>query len=560
MRQPCGSDGLAAVLRGYRREWLAVGVFSGAINLLTLTPSLYMLQVYDRVLVSGSALTLGALSLLALLLFVLLGLIEWARARLLVRLGQGLEERLHAPLFAAGFEAALRRDGRDPLEAFGDLAQLRQFLTGPGIFAFFDAPWTPIYLLVCGLLHPWLGLAALVFALAQAGVALAGHRLAREGQERLREAAGRMQADLRGKLRNAEAIAAMGMLPQLGGRRRRLAGQLGELRNAQQDRNQRIQALGRFFQYAQQSLILAVGAWLVARGELSPGAMIAANLLLVRALQPVQQVVGGWRGFLAARSAHARLSRLLAAYPAAATAVSPPLLGGPLELRGLVARATGRPRPILQGLDAVFNPGEIVLAVGPSGSGKSTLARCLVGVWPETEGEIRFAGQSLAAWSRATRGPHVGYMPQDVELLEGSVAENIARFGRLEPDKVVAAASAAGIHEMILRFPEGYDTQIGPGGASLSAGQRQRIALARALYGDPALVVLDEPNAHLDDAGEAALAQALLRLKAMGRVVFLISHRPAVLAIADRLLVLRDGRIQSFGARTATSAAVPVPV
>ena len=547
---------LAATLWSFRREFLVVGLFSMVANILMLTPTLYMLQVFDRVMVSQSELTLLALSLIALFLFSVMAFAEWARSRLLVRAGVRLDEQLNSRVFNASFEAALNQAGRNPIQAFSDLTNIRQFLTGNGIFAFFDAPWTPIYLLVLFMLHPMLGWVSIFFALLLVGLTYLNHRLTHESTAGILQTAAQVNAYMHSKLRNAEVIEALGMLDHL--RRRWLNRQVQHLQaaSASQELNQRLQAISKFVRYSQQSLMLGAGALLVIRGELTPGGMIAANVLMSRALSPIDMIGSTWKSFITARTAFEALEALLRSNPERSARTVHAVPAGHVQIENLVATVSGREQPILRGLSADFPAGEVIAIIGPSGSGKSTLARTLVGIWPQCQGRVLLDGELIESWERAELGPHIGYLPQDIELLEGSIAENIARFGEVDPDKVIAAARHTGIHDMILRFPKGYDTPMGEAGNMLSGGQRQRIGLARAIYGDPALIVLDEPNANLDDAGEAALVEALRYLKAKGKTVFLITHRMNIISAVDRILLLIDGQIKLYGSRSEVIAAL----
>ncbi len=519
-----------------------------------LTPTLYMLQVFDRVMTSGNDLTLIGISLVTLFFFAIMAVAEWARSRVLVRAGVRFDAALNTEVFRASFEASLNKAGRNPGEAFADLTNLRQFLSTNGVFAFFDAPWVPIYIAVAWLMHPWLGLASILFAVMLVLVAWGGHLYTRALHTSVLEAGMRSNGFVQSKLRNAEAIEAMGMLPSLFTRWRAIHLTHLEAMASNQDKNQRVQSVTKFLQYSQQSLMIGIAAMLVIRGEISMGAIIASNMLMARALAPVQMLVGSWKGFMAARLSYQRLGTLLTAYPAKIGRALTAPLEGQITLRGLIARAEGRETPILQGLDAEIPSGELLVVLGPSGSGKTTLARCLLGIWPLTEGEVLLDGVPIGDWDRAAIGPCLGYLPQDIELFDGSIGDNIARFGTPEPSMIIAAAKAANVHEMILRFPQGYDTSMGLAGSQLSAGQRQRIALARALYGEPALIVLDEPNANLDDAGEAALMQAVQALRAKGCTLVVISHRGGLVTLADRLMILNQGRIQAFGPREALLA------
>ena len=495
-------DELSRTLWGFRYELMVVGIFSMVANLLMLTPTIYMLQVFDRVMLSQNTSTLMAVSLITLFFFGVLTFAEWSRSKLLVRTGVRLDELISKRLFYASYEAYLNPETNNPSRSFNDLTEVRQFLTGNGIFAFFDAPWAPIYIAVLFMLHPWLGVMALGFAAVQAVLALWGSQVTKPAQLSASQSQQDVSGYLQSKFRNAEVIESMGMLRHLYRRwseRNSLA--MGSTLNAQAVAG-RVVAWSKFVRYTQQSLALGGGALLVIQGELSPGAMIAANVLMTRALAPRRQ------------------------------------------------------EPILKGVSALMPAGTVTVVLGASGSGKSTLARVLLGIWPQNSGEVLLDGQPIFNWDRMELGPHVGYLPQDIELFDGSIAENIARAGQVVSDQVIIAAEASGLHQMILRFPKGYDTPMGEAGSLLSGGQRQRIGLARALYGDPALVVLDEPNANLDDEGEAALVRAVLGLKAKGKTVVLISHRPGILSVADRLLILHQGTVQASGPRDGVLAAL----
>jgi len=547
---------LAATLWTFRREFAVCLIFSMAINILMLTPTLYMLQVYDRVLVSQSNLTLIALTLVMLFFFAMMAFAEWSRSRLLVRTGVRLDVMLNSRVFNSSFEAYLNQLSHNPVQAFTDLTNVRQFLTGNGLFAFMDAPWTPVYIVVLFMLHPWLGILSIIFATILLGLAYLSHRLSFAAIERSNEAGVQVNTYLHSKLRNAEIIESLGMLGNLRRRWHLRHQQHLWLDGRAQDLGSRIQALTKFVRYSQQSLILGAGALLVIEGRLSPGAMIAANVLMARALYPVETIIGTWKAFISARTAFARLEKLLAAHPERETGAIHPPPAGHMRLENLVATAPGRELPILMGLTADFAAGEVVAIIGPSGSGKSTLARALVGIWPTVEGRVLIDGEPIQSWDRQELGPYLGYLPQDIELFEGSIAENIARFGAIDASKVICAAERTGVHEMILRFPRGYDTPMGEAGNVLSGGQRQRIGLARAMYGDPSVIVLDEPNSNLDNIGDDALVKAIRDLKHQGRTVFLITHRTNIIGIADRVLVLRDGSIEHYGPRQEVMAAL----
>jgi ATP-binding cassette subfamily C exporter for protease/lipase len=434
--------------------------------------------------------------------------------------------------------------------------QVRQFLTGQGLFAFFDAPWAPIYIAVTFYLHPLLGVLSIVFACVQVGLAWFGHRHTVAPAEAASRAGTDVTVYLQGKLRNAEVLESMGMVENLRHRWRERHQNYLARNAAAHAINNRVTAWSKFIRYTQQSLSLGAGALLVIDGQMTAGGMIAANVLMSRALGPIDMVVNSWRGFISARAAFMRLERLLQEFPERDPALSRVAPTGALTLRNVFASAEGRQAPILKNLNFSIDAGTVVAVLGPSGSGKSTLARTMVGIWPGISGEVLLDGLPIEGWNRLELGPHLGYLPQDVELFEGTIAENIARFSEVDSDKVIEAARSAGLHEMILRFPQGYDTPIGAAGGMLSGGQRQRIALARAVYGDPALVVLDEPNSNLDDAGEAALMNTVAQLKAKGKTVFLITHRPGAIGVADWLLLLKDGELVANGPRDAVIGAL----
>lgn len=518
-------------------------------NVLLLAPTLYMLQVYDRVLVSRSELTLLALSLITLFLFLVGSFSEWMRSRVLVRTGMKLDEALSTRIFHASFESNLKKFGTGTSKAFGDLVQLRQFLTGNGIFALFDAPWALVYLVVVFFLHPILGFLALIFAALQAALAWFGHRRAVVPAQKAQNAASDETQDLQLKLLQVETLEPMGMVHTMGNEWQAKHHGVMAQQAESQSLNHKMTAWSKFLRYSQQSLALGAGALLVIDGQLSPGAMIAANVLMTRTLTPIDMLVGTWRSFVMAQASFKRLEALLESHPEDERNVSRTPPTGAIEINNLFARAEGRVEPILKNVNFRAQPGSVTVVLGPSGSGKSTLVRCMIGVWPNFSGEVLLDARPITGWDRNDLGRYLGYLPQDIELFEGSIAENISRFTEINSEKVIEAAQSAGLHEMILRFSKGYDTSIGEAGGLLSGGQRQRIGLARAIYGNPKLIVLDEPNANLDDVGEAALIKAVQILKSQGSTVVLVTHRPSILAVADRVVVLKNGSIQADGPR-----------
>lgn len=548
---PCAE--VRASLRDLRREALPLVLFSLVGNLLMLVPTLYLMQVYDRVMTGRSELTLLALSGIALLLFAVMAGCEWGRGLLLAHAAARLEQRLAGPVLQASVDSSLR--GEEPAAGDRDLQKVRQFVGGSGMFAVLDLPWTPVYVLAAGLLHPLLGTLTAGFLCLQAALAWFGQvRTVAPVEAAARGAAEARQA-LEGGLRHAEAIEAMGMLGALAQRWKRRDEQVAAARAAALDASHRVAAWSRFLRYAQQALALATGALLVIDGQLSPSAMIAATLLVNRALVPVDQMVTAWRPLLSARAAWRRLQALLAGPRADAAGRHRDAVAGEVVLRAASARAPGRETPLLKEVSFAVPPGTLVAVLGPSGAGKSTLARVLAGAWPQVEGEVLLDGRALCEWERTALGPQLGFLPQQVELFDATIAENIARLGAVEPAAVVAAARAAGVHEAILQQPGGYDAPLGEGGRLVSGGLRQRIGLARALHGEPRFLVLDEPDAHLDEAGVLALRRALQQLKTQGRTVFVMTHlRSGLAALADRVIVLHEGAVVQDGVPEAVLA------
>ncbi len=542
----------------FRREFVWVGVFSFFANLLMLSPTLFMLQVFDRVMISQNEFTLIGLILVISLFFGVMAFAEWIRSRLLVRAGVRFDEFLNSQVFKASFDANLNQVANNPIQSFSDLTNLRQFLTGNGIFAIFDTPWTPIYIIVLFMMNFWLGFVAIIFTGFFIALAWYSHRITAAGNERANQAQIKANTYLNGKLRHAETVEALGMLANLRRHWLVLHGtQNVEAFEAQHLQHQ-VQAFVKFVQYSQQSLVLALGALLAIRGEISAGAMVASNALVGNALRPISVLVSTWKQFADAQASYGRLEKLLEDHPEREASHATDVVRGQITLENLVATAPGRKDPILRGLNVSFNAGEVVAIVGPSGAGKSTLARCIIGIWPNVTGRVLLDGQDISTWSRDELGPHLGYLPQDIELFEGTIAENIGRFSDLKPEWVIEAAQRTGIHDMVLRFPKGYDTQMGEAGGLLSGGQRQRVGLARAIYGNPAMVVLDEPNANLDEAGEVALIKAVKELRDQGRTVFMVVHQQNILSVADRVLVLNEGVIKQFG-RLAVNPAIAAP-
>ncbi len=525
---------------------LLAGAASLVLNLALLMPALYMVQVFDRVFASRSVATLVMLSALALLALALGYFMDTARARALAWAGRALDRRLSPAALAAMLRQAAGAAGRVDKDALRDIAQLRSFLSGSGILALFDAPWLPVYLLAISLMHPLLGLTAALGACLLAGLAVLTERLTREPTERALRCSRAANRHSEALTRNAEAVIGMGMTSAAVAGWQARQDELLAAQSGLGAASSRLAAMARMTRQGLQVAMLGVGAWLVIDADASAGIMVAATILLGRALQPVEHLISGWKTQVEARGAWQRLNERPVVQPASKLALPAPT--GRLDVEPILF-ATAPMRPaLIKGVGFALAAGESLGLIGPSASGKTTLIRLILGIWKPQAGVVRLDGADVARWDRDALGAHVGYLPQDVELFAGTVAENIARLGAVDSEQVVEAARLAHAHEMILRLPEGYDTQIGEAGAVLSGGQRQRIALARALYGDPRLVVLDEPNANLDADGEAALTAALAALKARAVTVIMVGHRPAMMSQLDKLAVLKDGTLEAFGA------------
>jgi ATP-binding cassette subfamily C exporter for protease/lipase len=533
---------LARFIGAFRREFGFTLGFTALINLMMLTPTLYMLQIFDRVMVSYSTFTLYAVTLMMLFFLGVMSFSEWVRSRLLVRLGVKLDMRLNPRVFAAAFE--MRNQGEESAHLFRNLTKLRQFLTGAGLFAILDAPWTPIYIAVLFLLHPFLGGLSIAFCLILVGFAWLSKLVMEEPLETADKARMEENRQLDARMRHAAVVESMGMFENTFAlwMRRHLGSLVQGGRG--QDAQTRMQTITSFVRMLQQSLGLAAGGLLAIFGEISPGAMIAASVLMTRATHPMDALMKAWPDVVAARKSFLELEAVLERFPEREPAAMEETNRGiSVALADVFAGAPLRPEPILRELSLEIPGGTALGVKGSSGSGKSTLARVLLGIWPDVTGEVRFDGMPVRVFDRTALGTQLGYLPQDVELFEGTIAENVARFGKVESELVIDACRQAGLHETILRFPNGYDTQIGEGGSFLSGGQRQRIGLARAIYGNPRLIVLDEPNSNLDDAGDRALLRAVRAMKERGATVVLISHRPQIMAAMDRVLVMEAGRI-----------------
>jgi PrtD family type I secretion system ABC transporter len=536
------------VLVACRHAFLAVAGFSLAINVLMLASPLYMMQVFDRVLSSQSIETLTMLTIVVVGVLAIMAVLEMVRSRVLLKVSLRLEQELSPRALEASVAAALGGRGHS-VQALRDVSTVRNFLTGTGIFALFDAPWAPIFIAVTFLLHPGLGLVTFFGALALFGLALLSEMATRKPLAEASTASVLAYRNAEASTRNADAIESMGMM---GGLLRRWQNDNLRVLLPQAIASERagyVVALVKKVRLLLQVLVYAVGAYLVIDHQITAGVMVAASLLMGRALAPVEAAVGTWRSLVSARVAYARLNEVLGSIQQRGVAMALPAPTGRLSVERVVYLPPGAETATLKGVSFDLNPGDALGVVGPSAAGKSTLAKLVVGSWRASAGKVRLDDADVFTWDRADFGRYVGYLPQDVELFSGTIRDNIGRLGDAEPEVIVAAAKMAGIHETILRLPKGYETEIGEGGEVLSAGQRQQVALARALLGQPKLLVLDEPNSNLDTDGEKALMAGLAAARDAGSTIVVIAHRPTVLEVCNKMLVLRNGTVEMFGAR-----------
>ncbi|MDP4942333.1 MAG: type I secretion system permease/ATPase [OM182 bacterium] len=551
---------LAAAYQDVRRYFMYAGFFSALVNLLMLVPVIYMMQIFDRVVSSGSYSTLTMLTLLMAFLTFAMGGFEWVRSMILISASNRIEKNLRQRVSDATFKRALLTGGSvSNMQPINDLSSLRQFLTGNGLFAFFDAPWFPIYVFIMFLFHPLFGVGAIFACTVMIALAYVTERTTSKKLQDANTQSTHLNNQISNSLKNSEVISAMGMTEDLRHRQEARFDQVLSLQTEASRSAGILQSLSKTFRLVMQSLMLGLGAFLAISGEISPGMMIGGSLLLGRALAPIDMLVGTWKGFVLARGQYDRLGLLLNQIPKDAETMTLPEPTGKLSVEQLMVVPPGSKNIVVRGVSLELVPGEALGIVGPSASGKSCLARALLGIWPAYSGKVRLDGADIAAWNRTELGPFVGYLPQDIELFDGSISNNIARFGDIDPEKVVEAAKTAGVHDLILRLPQGYDTLIGGSGGILSGGQRQRIGLARAIYGMPKYLVLDEPNSNLDDQGERELVEAIRRIKAGGATVIVITHRTMVLQCVDKILVMRDGAAHSFGPRDQVLAALANP-
>lgn len=552
---------VAAALKDCRRAFWSIAVFSGAVNMLMLAGPLYMLQIYDRVLSARSVPTLVALSVFLVGAYAFQAAFDLIRSRVVVRAAALLDRHLGTSVHAAVVRLAIQsRNAGDANQPVRDLDQIRAFLTSAGPIAIVDLPWMPLFLAICFLIHPWLGMVALAGAATLLAMTILTERASRAPARELAQHVGLRGSMVEADRRNSESIVAMGMADSLAKRWAQVNHRYLAAVGRSSDVVSSYGSISKVTRLLLQSAILGLGAFLVIRGELTAGSMIAASIMMGRALAPIETAIANWRAFISARQSIQRLSAVLAQSGGgrAVTELPKPVLS--FEVGQLAVAAPGAQTAIVRDVKFRLTAGEALGIVGPSGAGKTSLVRTLVGIWPPARGTVRFDGAAIDQWDPKFLGQHIGFVSQVVELFEGTVAENIARMSP-EPDSemVLQAARAAGAHDMILLFPSGYNTRIGESGAVLSAGQRQRIALARAFYGNPFLLVLDEPNSNLDNDGEIALQQAIQNAKARRSIVIIIAHRPLALAACDKVLLLANGVQQAYGPRDEVLKRILVP-
>lgn len=522
---------------------------SGVVNVLALTGSFFMLQVYDRVIPGRSVPTLVGLAVFAGTLFVFQGVLELIRSRLLVRIGMALDARLSGQVYAALMRLPLRTKlSGDGLQSLRDLDQVRSFMSSAGPTALFDLPWMPLYLAICFLFHFWIGMTALAGVVILFSLTLLAEIRTREPARKANSQAAARNTLAEATRRNVEVLQAMGFGSRIAERWSGINADYLDTNATASDLAGTLGTISKILRMMLQSGILAIGAYLVIHQEATGGIMIASSIMMSRALAPIELAIAHWRGFVTARQAWTRLTQLLVLLPDSAISVSLPAPRSALSVEAISVTPPGERRMVVQDATFALEKGVGLGIVGPSASGKSSLVRAIAGIWAPIRGTVRLDGATLDQWSPEELGKHVGYLPQDVQLFDGTIAENIARFEPQAPsEKILAAARAAGVHDLVIHLPEGYETRIGEAGSALSAGQRQRVALARALYGDPFLVILDEPNSNLDAEGEAALTEAIQGVRARGGIAIVVAHRPSALASLDRVLVMANGRIQAFG-------------
>ena len=546
-QQNATSSELKEAILTSKKSFFIVGFFSLFINILMLVPPLYMLQLYDRVLTSRSEDTLYMLTGIVIVLFITMALLEMVRSKILVKVGNKLDAILSQRIFSSLFDMANKHPGKASSMPLSDLTSIRQFMTGNGLFAFFDAPWIPIYIAVLFVFHPSFGYFAIFAAIVLVCFTILNEYSTKEKLLEANNLSRKSIMYVDSSLRNAEVINAMGMKDNI---KTIWQEKYYGFLNAQNDASNKAGVWSNISKTSRmmfQSLMLGLGGYLAIQDEVSSGMMIAGSIIMGRALAPLDLIINSWKGFSSARTSFHRLDALLKDFPKSHEYMELPAPEGEILLEGVVVIPPGAKQPSVKGISMFIQKGDVVGIIGPSAAGKSSLARAILGLWPLLQGKVRLDKADIFQWDKIILGKYIGYLPQDIELFEGTISQNIARFGEVDSQKVVDAAKKAGVHEMILRLEDGYDTRIGAAGATLSGGQRQRIGFARAIYDNPVLVVLDEPNSNLDDQGEIALVKAIKALKENNTTVIIITHRPSILQVTNKLAVVKQGLLEAFG-------------
>lgn len=547
---------IKSLLSPYRKAFTSVGVFTGVINFVMLVPGFYMMWLYDRVLNSKNELTLLMLTLIVLFFYLIWWALEATRSYVVIHISKHIDSKLNEKVYDAAFQSALKQKGTNPVQALNDLTTLRQFVTGPLLFSVFDLPWFPIFLLILFIFNFWMGLFAVVVVLVMAVITVYNEALTKTQLKKANDLSIRASNTAGNTIRNSDVLDAMGMLGTMKAKWLLTHQNFLEHQTIASQRAATFGSLTRTFQMAVMSLIMGLGALLVLEHQISPGMMFASSFLMSKAVMPIQSIIQGWPQISTAMSAYRRLVTLINSNPNPEYAMRLPKPKGIIQVENIFVAAPGQTKPVVQGISFTLEPGDLLAIVGPSASGKSTLAKCMIGIWQPMAGKVRLDGADMHTWNREELGPNLGFLPQDIEIFEGTISENIARFAEFKPEDVVEAAISAGIHDMVLRMPSGYDTRVGPGGTGLSGGQMQRVGLARALYKNPTFIVLDEPNSNLDDAGEIGLAKALMQIRNRKATSVIVTHRISALKVANKMLVMHDGKLSHFGPTQEVMAAL----
>ena len=543
-------DELREVLKKFKKTFVQIGIFSFFINLLVLVAPFYMLAVYDVVMPSKSIDTLIFVTLIAIIFFVGMGLLDYVRNKILIIIANRMDASINEKIYNAAFELALKYPGKNTSQPFNDLQKIKTFLSGNAILSFFDIPWFPIYIGIMFLFDPIYGLYGIGATIIIFALTYINSFVTKKHIEHSLKAKSKSDAFLTNQLRNAEVVEAMGMRKSLFKKWMKHYYDFLKTNTEAGSKSAFYTNTSKTFRMLSSSMMYGVGATLAILGHISPGMIIAGAVLLGRALAPITQLTATWKIFVEAKVAYRRLNELLNEFPDNNQKLSLPEPQGRIDLKGVVTIPPMSKNPVLKNINMTILPGECIGLIGPSGSGKTSLAKTILGLWPVAAGEVRIDGAEISQYNREELGKHIGYLPQDIELFEGTVAENIARFQEADPEEIIEAAQMAEVHELILKLPNGYETKIGPGGANLSGGQKQRIALARALFRKPKIIILDEPNSNLDDIGEQALLKAIQKLKGQSTII-IISHKVNILQVTDKLAVLKDGILSLYGPRQA---------